>query len=56
MSAGIDMAPSLARWESGDEVAQAIQLLIEYDPRPPHRAGSPEQAPPELVDRFTGRD
>ncbi len=56
VSAGIDMALSLAGWESGDEVAQAIQLLIEYDPRPPYRAGSPEQAPPELVARFTGRE
>ncbi|MDP9441831.1 MAG: DJ-1/PfpI family protein [Actinomycetota bacterium] len=55
VSAGIDMALQLAGWESGDEIAQAIQLLIEYDPQPPYQSGSPAKAPAEVLARFTGR-
>ncbi len=29
----------------GDDVAQAVQLFIEYDPLPPYDAGSPSNAP-----------
>jgi putative intracellular protease/amidase len=50
VSAGIDMALTLASRIAGDDVAKAIQLGIEYDPKPPFDAGSPEKAPPELVD------
>ena len=46
VSAGIDMALTLAARIAGDEVAQAIQLGIEYDPEPPFDAGSPSKAPP----------
>ena len=35
VSAGIDMALHLTRRIAGDEVAQAIQVGIEYDPQPP---------------------
>jgi transcriptional regulator GlxA family with amidase domain len=49
VSAGIDMALVLAARIAGPEVAQAIQLGIEYDPQPPFDAGSPDKAPPELV-------
>jgi putative intracellular protease/amidase len=49
VSAGIDMALALAARIAGDQVAQAIQLGIEYDPKPPFDAGSPEKAPPEIV-------
>lgn len=49
VSAGIDMALALAGRIAGDEVAQRIQLAIEYDPHPPHDAGSPASAPPEVV-------
>ena len=52
VSSGIDMALHLATLEAGKEVAQAIQLGIEYDPDPPHDAGSPASAPPELVERL----
>ncbi|CAA9503016.1 MAG: ThiJ/PfpI family protein [uncultured Solirubrobacterales bacterium] len=41
VSSGIDMALRLAALEAGDEVAQGIQLAIEYDPQPPFNAGSP---------------
>jgi hypothetical protein len=50
VSAGIDMALTLAARMAGDTVAQAIQLGIEYDPDPPFDSGSPDKAPPELVD------
>jgi putative intracellular protease/amidase len=50
VSAGIDMALTLAERIAGPEVAQAIQLGIEYDPQPPFDAGSPEKAPREIVD------
>ncbi len=50
VSAGIDMALTLAAKIAGDEVAQAIQLGIEYDPKPPFDAGSPEKAPKQVVD------
>jgi transcriptional regulator GlxA family with amidase domain len=49
VSAGIDMALALAARIGGEEAAQRYQLAIEYDPRPPFSAGSPETAPPGLV-------
>ncbi len=50
VSAGIDMALTLAASIAGEEVAQAIQLGIEYDPQPPFDAGSPKTAPAEIVE------
>jgi transcriptional regulator GlxA family with amidase domain len=49
VSAGIDMGLTLAARIAGDDVAQAIQLGIEYDPQPPFDAGSPEKAPENVV-------
>jgi len=49
VSSGIDMALILAARVAGDDVAQSIQLSIEYDPQPPFTAGSPETAPPHIV-------
>jgi len=49
VSAGIDMALALAASIAGEQVAQAIQLGIEYDPQPPFDAGSPAKAPAEIV-------
>jgi len=54
VSSGIDMALRLAEHVAGADVAQAIQLAIEYDPQPPFDAGSPEKAPPEIVERLRG--
>jgi transcriptional regulator GlxA family with amidase domain len=53
VSAGIDMALHLVGREAGPEVAQAIQLGMEYDPQPPFDAGSPEKAPPPVVELVT---
>ena len=50
VSAGIDMALTLAARIVGPELAQAIQLGIEYDPDPPFRGGSTASAPPEIVE------
>jgi cyclohexyl-isocyanide hydratase len=52
VSAGIDMALALVARLADEATAQAIQLAIEYDPRPPFDAGSPDKAPRELVDRL----
>jgi transcriptional regulator GlxA family with amidase domain len=49
VSAGIDMALSLAARIYGDETAKAVQLAIEYDPQPPFDSGSPEKAGPETM-------
>jgi putative intracellular protease/amidase len=54
VSSGIDMALVLAAKIAGREVAQAIQLGIEYDPQPPFDAGSPDKAPPEIVELVRG--
>jgi transcriptional regulator GlxA family with amidase domain len=53
VSAGIDMALHLAGKEAGPEVAQAVQLGIEYDPQPPFDAGSPAKAPAPIVEAVT---
>jgi putative intracellular protease/amidase len=49
VSAGIDMALALADRIAGPEVAQAIQLGIEYDPAPPFDSGSPAKAPEQVM-------
>lgn len=49
VSSGIDMALHLLGRIGGDEVAQTVQLLTEYDPQPPYDAGSPDKAPAEIV-------
>jgi putative intracellular protease/amidase len=55
VSAGIDMALALAARVAGEQVAQAIQLGIEYDPQPPFDAGSPLTAPAEIVEALRAR-
>jgi len=53
VTAGLDMALHLVGREAGPEVAQAVQLGIEYDPDPPFDAGSPEKAPAAIVEAVT---
>jgi transcriptional regulator GlxA family with amidase domain len=53
VSSGIDMALQLVQEINGTEVAQAVQLGIEYDPDPPLDAGSPDKAPKEIVELVT---
>ncbi|RCS54958.1 DJ-1/PfpI family protein [Bremerella cremea] len=49
LTAGIDGALTVAALLRGDEVAQAIQLAIQYAPEPPFECGSPDIAPPEIL-------
>ena len=44
VSAGIDLALTLAAEIAGEDTAKAIQLAIEYDPQPPFDTGSPAKA------------
>lgn len=54
VTAGIDFALTLAARLAGDEVAQGIQLGIEYDPWPPFQSGTPDQAEPAIATHMTG--
>ena len=44
VSAGIDMALSLTDRVHGRQLAESLQLAIEYDPQPPFNSGSPTKA------------
>lgn len=49
VSAGIDMALTLAAEIAGEDHARTLQLMLEYDPAPPFDAGSPAKAGPAVV-------
>ena len=51
VTAGIDFALTLVAELAGRDVAEAIQLGLEYAPEPPFDAGTPDTARPELVAR-----
>jgi cyclohexyl-isocyanide hydratase len=51
VTAGIDFALTLLAEIAGREVAEAIQLNLEYAPEPPFASGSPATARPEVVSR-----
>ncbi len=57
VTAGIDFALTMVAELAGQDVAEHIQLGIEYAPAPPFNAGHPDTARPELVaaarDRMT---
>lgn len=44
VTAGIDFGLTVLAQLRGVDVAQAVQLMMEYDPQPPFDAGSPEKA------------
>jgi transcriptional regulator GlxA family with amidase domain len=48
VSAGIDLAFTMVGKLWGPEVAQAVQLGMEYDPQPPYDSGAPSKAAPEI--------
>lgn len=50
VTAGIDLALRLAADCSSRQVAEAIELGIEYDPAPPFGSGHPRSARPEVVE------
>ncbi|NYE28601.1 transcriptional regulator GlxA family with amidase domain [Rhodanobacter sp. K2T2] len=55
VTAGIDFALILIAELAGPDVAQSIQLGLEYSPEPPFHAGRPETAPPHIVDVYQAR-
>lgn len=55
VTAGIDGALTVAARFRGDQVAQEIQLGIEYAPQPPFQSGTPDQAPAVVLKTVQGR-
>jgi putative intracellular protease/amidase len=56
VTAGIDFALTLVAEMEGADVAQMIQLGIEYAPAPPFDAGDPATAAPEILARVQQRN
>lgn len=52
ITAGIDFALTLVSVMVGREMAEAIQLRLEYNPAPPFNSGSPDTASPEILPRM----
>ncbi len=52
VTAGLDGSLKIAAMLRNDQVAQQIQLDIEYAPDPPFHSGSPDTAPPEILRAF----
>jgi putative intracellular protease/amidase len=52
VTAGIDFALTVIAEIAGPETAMALQLGLEYAPAPPFDAGSPETAPPAVLERY----
>jgi transcriptional regulator GlxA family with amidase domain len=52
VSAGIDMSLFLLSLIVNVNFAKAVQLGMEYDPKPPFDSGSPEKAPKEILDKI----
>jgi cyclohexyl-isocyanide hydratase len=53
VTSGIDFALQLVAGLAGDDVAQGIQLSIEYDPAPPFDSGHPDRAPEAVRQRLS---
>ena len=51
VTAGIDGALQLAAELRGEEAAQTIQLYMVYAPEPPFHSGTPETAPPLVLEK-----
>jgi transcriptional regulator GlxA family with amidase domain len=51
VTAGIDLGLQVAARLRGEQDACRLELLLEYDPRPPFRAASPERAGTELTNQ-----
>ena len=52
VTAGIDFALTVLAEIGGEELAQTIQLGLEYAPAPPFNSGRPELAPPSVKARY----
>jgi cyclohexyl-isocyanide hydratase len=51
VTAGIDGALRVVAELRGEEVAQTIQLYMQYAPEPPFNSGTPKSAPPAVLAR-----
>jgi cyclohexyl-isocyanide hydratase len=54
VTSGIDGALRVAAQLRGDEAAQAVQLYMQYAPEPPFNSGTPETAPPAVLEGARG--
>ncbi|QNA85483.1 DJ-1/PfpI family protein [Sphingomonas sp. So64.6b] len=55
VTAGIDLALTLAAELRGEEAARNVQLIMEYSPMPPFRNGTPAEAGPDRVTAMRAR-
>jgi cyclohexyl-isocyanide hydratase len=55
VTSGIDFALELIAMTKGPELAQTLQLALEYDPAPPFAAGHPSRAPAAIVSAIRAR-
>jgi cyclohexyl-isocyanide hydratase len=55
VTAGIDVALTVAAKIAGRAAAEAIRLGIEYDPQPLFASGSPERADPAVLEAVLAR-
>jgi cyclohexyl-isocyanide hydratase len=55
VTSGIDGSLVVVSLLRGDTVAMELQLYMNYDPKPPFDAGSPEKAPPGVLSTVTER-
>ena len=55
VTSGIDFALELIAAAKGPELAQTLQLALEYDPAPPFNAGHPRSAPAAIVEELKAR-
>ncbi|MEZ5937336.1 MAG: DJ-1/PfpI family protein [Hyphomonadaceae bacterium] len=52
VTAGIDFAFTLLEEICGHDIAETIELGLEYAPEPPFMSGRPELARPEILERY----
>ena len=55
VTSGIDFALTVVAEVAGQDVAESIQLALEYDPQPPFDSGHPDVADPERVAHLRNR-
>jgi cyclohexyl-isocyanide hydratase len=55
VTSGIDFGLAVVAELLGREEAETVQLALEYAPAPPFGAGTPAEAPPEVLERAKKR-
>ena len=54
VTSGIDFGLVIVGLLCGESMAKMTQLMLEYNPKPPHNAGTPEAAGEEIVQPLLG--